>query len=258
MARPDAKAFLWPGGRLAAVSLSWDDARASQVDVGIPILDRHGIKGTFYVLPASLRLRIAKWRAAAAAGHEIGNHTVYHPCTGNFSWQTPRTMLENYTLERMEAELLLANKLIGAALGVIPTSFAYCCNQAFVGRGARAKSYVPLVARHFTAGRTGFSEVHNRPDRCDPAQLCATDLDGKTFGEVRTEIEAAAAEGRWIIFAGHEVGRRGVRQTTSADMLDRLCAYLAGRPEIWADTISAIGRHVRATAKHPGMAIRRR
>src|SRR5271157_675746 len=101
MSRSIPAAFRWPKGRRAALSLSWDDARASQVDVGVPILDRYGIKGTFYVLPAKLRRRIGLWRAAAAHGHEIGNHTIHHPCTGNFSWQAPGTMLENYSLARM-------------------------------------------------------------------------------------------------------------------------------------------------------------
>src|SRR5277367_847446 len=100
-----SKAFRWPNGRRAAVSLSWDDARPSAVETGVPILDRHGVKATFYVLPRNMTRQLKKWRAAAANGHELGNHTLNHPCMGNFiSWQTPETMLENYTLKRMERE----------------------------------------------------------------------------------------------------------------------------------------------------------
>jgi peptidoglycan/xylan/chitin deacetylase (PgdA/CDA1 family) len=123
------------------VSLTWDDARPSQVEEGVPILDRFGIRGTFYVLPRNLGPRVAKWRIAAAQGHEIGNHTLNHPCTGNFvGWQTPETMLENYTLARMERELLKANRELRSTLGVRPTSFAYCCGQSFVGRGTGLRS----------------------------------------------------------------------------------------------------------------------
>ncbi|HXI40557.1 MAG TPA: hypothetical protein VNH83_11290, partial [Bryobacteraceae bacterium] len=38
-AQDAAPAFHWPDGKRVAVSLSFDDARASQVDVGIPLFD---------------------------------------------------------------------------------------------------------------------------------------------------------------------------------------------------------------------------
>ena len=43
---PGAGAFPWPDGARAAVSLTFDDARPSQVDVGLPVFDRHGVKVT--------------------------------------------------------------------------------------------------------------------------------------------------------------------------------------------------------------------
>ena len=53
-----------------------------------------------------------------AAGHEIGNHTVGHPCTGNFAWvRYDSVVLESYDLERMRAEILQANEEIEDMLG---------------------------------------------------------------------------------------------------------------------------------------------
>ena len=52
-ANPGAGGFPWPEGARAAVSLSFDDARPSQVDVGLPIFDRHGVKVTFFLVPSS-------------------------------------------------------------------------------------------------------------------------------------------------------------------------------------------------------------
>src|SRR2546422_8938664 len=46
---PGANGFPWPGGARAAVSLPFDDARPSQVAVGLPIFDRHGVKVTFFL-----------------------------------------------------------------------------------------------------------------------------------------------------------------------------------------------------------------
>jgi len=73
----------WPEGKSAAISITFDDARPSQIDVAVPILDRHGVFGTFYVSPAGVEERLAGWRAAVARGHEIANHTFSHPCSGN-------------------------------------------------------------------------------------------------------------------------------------------------------------------------------
>src|SRR5215211_8310716 len=43
----------FPEGTSVAVSLSFDDARPSQLE-GVRILDDHGIRATFYVLPKGL------------------------------------------------------------------------------------------------------------------------------------------------------------------------------------------------------------
>jgi peptidoglycan/xylan/chitin deacetylase (PgdA/CDA1 family) len=234
------------------VSLTWDDARPSQVDVGVPILNHFGYRGTFYVLPRNMGRRVARWRVAAAQGHEIGNHSLNHPCTGNFTgWQTPETMLENYTLKRMERELLEANRVIGSALGPTPTSYAYCCGQNYVGRGAGLRSYIPVVAKHFEVGQAGYSETYASPERCDLAQVPSIKFDNKTYEELRVTLDAAVERGGWLVLMGHEVGDIRARQTTSATALRRLCAHLRRHPEIWVDAVTAVGRHIRGAVTHP-------
>jgi peptidoglycan/xylan/chitin deacetylase (PgdA/CDA1 family) len=252
MKRSTKKKFSWPEGQRAALSISWDDARPSAVEVGVPIFDEHGIKATFYVLPRNMTKQVKLWRAAAANGHEMGNHTIKHPCMGNFvGWQTPETMLENYTLQRMEKEILQANDVIQTMLGVCPTSFAYPCAQTYVGRGRTLKSYVPVVAKHFVVGRAGFSEMFASPERCDLAQVPSLDSDHKSFDELKGLLDSALAKGGWLIITGHEVGDGRVHQTASASGLDKLCRYLRKHPEVWVDTVSAIGRHIGSEVKHP-------
>ncbi len=238
------RAFAWPEGTKAAVSLTFDDARASQVENGVPLLDRYGVKATFYVVPDRLGERLAAWKQAAANGHEIGNHTVRHPCTGNFAFAREKA-LEDYTREEMERELLEANRRIEAALGVRPRTFAYPCGQKFVGRGTQLRSYVPVVAWMFSAGRGWMDEAANDPAFCDPAQLLGVELDGLDFEAARKLIETAAANGGWLVFAGHDIGEGG-RQTTRIDTLEAICEY-AKDPNngIWIDTVENVVRYVR-------------
>lgn len=239
-------ALSWPQDNSGAVSLTFDDARASQIDRGMSILDAYDVKATFYVSPGNVASRLDRWRAAAAAGHEIGNHTLHHPCSGNFAFAR-ETALEDYTLERMEAELTGANDAIRRLLGVTPTTFAYPCGQKFVGRGEGVRSYVPLVARHFVVGRGAFDESANDPVFCDLAQVAAMEADRKTFPQLRQLLDRAADEGRWLLLYGHEVGKADRHQTVSATALEPLCEYLQ-RPDsrLWVDTVAAVGEYIRA------------
>ena len=40
----------WPDSALGAVSITFDDAYASHVEVAAPLLESHGFRGTFYVI----------------------------------------------------------------------------------------------------------------------------------------------------------------------------------------------------------------
>jgi len=235
--------FAWPDNQRAAVSLTFDDARASQVFRGLPILDRHDVKGTFYVSLRPLEQQLDAWLEASANGHEIGNHTLTHPCSGNFHFAR-RNALEGLTLERMEEELDRANQEVERLMGFVPTTFAYPCGQTFVGRGESLQSYVPLVARRFVVGRAAYNEIHNDPSFCDLALATGLDADGASFEHLKALVDAAVADGGWLILYGHEVGEGG-HQTVSTDALDALCAYLKDPDhEVWVDTVATVGSYV--------------
>ncbi len=235
--------FPWPNGIRGAVSLTFDDARLSQVDRLIPILDRFGVKATFYVSPDNMAQRLDGWKKAVRSGHEAGNHTLTHPCTGNypaFRWNA----LEEMTLDGLAREIDGAQAAIAQALGVTPRSFAYPCGQTFVGRGREVKSYVPLVAERFLSGRKWLNEDANDPAFCDLSQLLAFESDGKPFAALKALLDKAAAEGRWLILVGHEVGDGGY-QTTLASSVEELCRY-AREPAngIRIDTVGAIAGYI--------------
>ena len=235
--------FRWPEGKKAAISLSFDDARASQVDVGIPMLDNHGVRATFFVVPGEVEERLAGWRSARQAGHEIGNHSLVHPCSGNFIWARDKA-LEGYTVDQMREELLAANRRLEELLGVTPDVFAYPCGQTFVGRGIGTTSYVPLVAQTFMAGRSWLDEAPNDPTFVDMAQVLAIEMDGVSFSELLPIIEEAREDSLWIVLAGHEIGESGY-QTTRLDMLDDLIRYTADPAnEIWLAPFGTVASYV--------------
>jgi|SRR5947209_3891470 len=238
-----AAGFSWPEGRRVAVSLSFDDARESQVDVGVPLFARYATKVTFYVNPPNMKSRLALWKAAAASGHEIGNHTNSHPCTGNFAWSREHA-LENYTPAMIGSEMDDANADIERLLGVKSMTFAYPCGDKFIGRGAETQSYVPLVAKRFLAGRGFRDESANDPAFCDMAQLLGVESDGMTFEDLKAAVDATTKTGGWIVFAGHEIGT-GRRQTTLVPALEQFLKYAKDPANgIWLDTVGNVAKYV--------------
>jgi peptidoglycan-N-acetylglucosamine deacetylase len=236
--------FHWPDGKRVALSLTFDDGRASQVEGGTALLDRHGVKATFYVTPSAVAQRLDGWKRAAAAGHEIANHSLNHPCSGNFPWSHSKA-LEEYTLEAIEREMSEANRRLVELLGVTPESFAYPCGQTFVGRGVNTQSYVPVAARLFATARGWLDEAPNDPAYVDFAQLTGIESDGKDFGAILPTIESAAKTGLWVVLAGHEIRASG-SQTTRLDMLDRLCAYVTDSANgVWVAPVATVARYVR-------------
>jgi peptidoglycan-N-acetylglucosamine deacetylase len=236
--------FSWPDGKKMAISLTFDDARLSQADKGIPLLDQYEVKATFYVSHGSMLKRLNTWQKAVRDGHEIGNHSLLHPCTGNFPWARDRA-LENYTLDMMRTELDSASKLIKELLGIHPVSFAYPCGQTFVGRGINTRSYVPVVAELFESGRGWLDEGPNDPVFCDLAQLTGMELDGKSFDQILPLIEAARSRGQWLILAGHEMDEQG-RQTSLLSTIEALCKYAMDPANgIWIDNVHSISSYIK-------------
>jgi peptidoglycan/xylan/chitin deacetylase (PgdA/CDA1 family) len=240
--------FQWRDGKRAALSLTFDDARQSQVDRAIPILDAHGFKGTFYVNPPNVKLRLYEWQRAVERGHEIGNHSMTHPCSGNFRWSR-RNALEDYTLARIEADIERADEAIRQMLGVKPITFAYPCAHKFVGRGEHLKSYVPLVARKFLAGRSGFDETANDPAFCDLAQVLGVVVDRMSFDQIRPLLDDALAHGGWLVLVGHEVGD-DAHQTWLAKTLEEVCRFAQDPANgLWVDSVAAVAAEVKQQRK---------
>jgi peptidoglycan-N-acetylglucosamine deacetylase len=244
-----AETTCWPVGCQGAISLTFDDAAWTHPAHAIPILDRYSVKGTFYVTYTSSNFQQAleAWRAAFAAGHEIGNHSRRHPCSGNFPFITDNA-LEEYTLEQMEAELREAQGDLERLIpGLYRCTFAYPCGQTFVGRGRGRRSYVPLVADLFPAGR-GVGECANRPHRCDLACLSSWMVANESAEQLIARAEGAARAGDWGIFCFHGIG--GEHFPISTEAFEDLVRHLAeNRNRIWTDTVLAIADHVRGLTR---------
>ncbi|MCC7491562.1 MAG: polysaccharide deacetylase family protein [Fimbriimonadaceae bacterium] len=237
----------WPAGQRGAVSLTFDDGTPDQLRDGVPRLDARGLQGTFY-LPTGgdWQQRLAPWATALATGHELGNHSVGHTCSENFANDPQPRGLESLTLADLEADLLECERRLTALFGPLPAhSFAYPCYQTDVGRGAGRQSYVPLVARHFVAGRGGGEAgFHNHPYHVDLHCVAGLTCQQLSGAEMIGLCERAARQGRWavLVFHGLQVGRLGTALNEFEELLD----YLADqRARLWCAPLATVAGHLR-------------
>ena len=90
--------LVFPNGAHAAVSLTYDDGLTSHFEDVAPTLERYGLRGTFNtpIARASVMQHAPAWRALAARGHELGNHSLFHPCIS--TPEEPRPFVGPYNL----------------------------------------------------------------------------------------------------------------------------------------------------------------
>jgi len=236
--------FPWPEGKKMALSLSFDDARATNQTLGVALLNKYDVKATFFLIPSRVRNDIEGWKKAAASGHEMANHSLTHPCSGNFLWSRDKA-LDDYTMDQMRQELEQTNVEIYELLGVRPTVYAYPCGQTYLGRGTGAQSFIPLISEMFLAGRGWLGEAPVDPFYTDMAHLSGMKMDNMEFEEVLKKVESASANGQWLILAGHETNHSG-NQTTYLNMLEQLAQYAKDPANgIWIAPIGTVAQYVK-------------
>ncbi|MCD6361389.1 MAG: polysaccharide deacetylase family protein [Armatimonadetes bacterium] len=237
----------WPGDYQAAVSLTYDDGNDTQREIAAPAMEERGFLGTFYlsVRGEDWAERLAPWVELHERGHEIGNHSLGHTCSINFQDAENPRGLETMSLEDMEADVLEAEARLQRLFPRESRSFAYPCYMTYVGMGETRRSYVPVIARHFIAGRS-FGEYGfcNSPWNCDLACLWSRPIEHTRGEEIVGHIDRALVQGRWLILTMHHIG--GARLGTGAGELEWALDYLARmRDRIWVAPVATIAEHLR-------------
>ena len=237
--------FHWPDGQRAAVSLAYDDALDSQLDHAIPALDRHGFKASFY-LPLSadtLHTRLPEWRAAAASGHELGNHTLFHQCSGSGEgrdWVEPQRDLDTTTAAQMADQVRLANAMLGVIDGRSVRTLAVPCGDVMADGG----NYVELIEQGFVAIRLGNGAVVEDMATLDPHAVSVDTPAEVTGAQLIAIVEEAARKGTMASLTFHGVG--GDYLAVSNEAHEALLDYLASHRDVyWVAPFVEIMKYVR-------------
>lgn len=234
-----AKPPAWPGGRELAVVLTYDDALSSQLDIAIPQLDAAGLKGTFFLVGSALRPEdIGRWRAAAAEGHELGNHTLFHPCARGRYDMPPQYNAESYSVVTMLAEIRTMNTMLTAIDGKPQHPFAMPCGDTQAG----GQDYVEPLR---TSGLTRYARGVTQLASVDPGHFDAFAVpslwfqENVTGAELIDAVKRAEPSGGFIVLGFHGVG--GNHLSVPAAAHAELVAYLkAHESTIWVAPFSEV------------------
>jgi peptidoglycan-N-acetylglucosamine deacetylase len=94
-----------------SIAITFDDGPSESTPRLLDLLDRHGVRGTFFQCGANARRVPGIAREVVSAGHEVGNHTFSHP------------MLHLKSVAFMEREISEAQRSIQEATGAVPSLF---------------------------------------------------------------------------------------------------------------------------------------
>lgn len=234
--------FTWPNNEKLAVSLSYDDALASQLDQAVPVLNQFGLRASFYILPNStvIRERLNEWRELAHQGHELGNHSIFHPCRAslpNREWVIAHRDLDGYTAGQMKEELGTANTFLFAIDGKEERTLTPPCGDRLAG----GEDYFPQISNLFLAIKP-LKEIPGFSVTWSPSNVS-----GEALIDYVRQMEGQT---QMVNILFHGVG--GDYLSVDADAHLELVKFLAeNQDRYWVDSFINIMRYVQSTKMRP-------
>lgn len=228
---------VWPEEKCCAISLSYDDAFESHWREVAPELEQRGFRGTFYTPIRSVFWEYAEeWKQVAKNGHELGNHTVFHPCRRPTDGPTygvfDRYDLSRYSLDEFRNEIEVANAFLKLVDGRSQRTYGNTCHNMTVGRDDQEISITPVLQELFPAARGARRNT-----------LAATELEtlnlheigcvsSHSFADLKQSIDHAKQSGGWLVICLHDVADKEERLRIARSEHTALLDYLV-QDSIW-------------------------
>lgn len=231
-------------GKKCAVVLTYDDGLNIDLTNVIPALDSVGLKATFYISDYfdGLKNQVAAWKRAAADGHELGNHTIWHPCQGGMAGREfvkPDYDLNNYSVNRMVNEIKEMNTLLETIDGKTERTFAYPCGD----RTIHDTAYLDGLKNVFVAAR-GVSPEMLPINKVDLSNVGCYTGNGQSGDELINLVRQAKASNTLLVFLFHGVGG-GHSLNVSLQAHSQLLHYLQqNEKDIWVAPMRDIARYI--------------
>ena len=234
-------------GKPAAVVLTYDDSLNVHLDNAIPALNKRGLRGTFYLTlkPEAFTKRMSEWQRAARKGHELGNHTLFHPCRGGLpdrEWVSPDYDLDRYSVHRIVDELVLTSAILEKLDGKKQRTFAYTCGETTAGDQSFIENIKPLFP-----GARGVANNFSSPEDIDLYNINAYGVYNDSGEQLISFAKQAVKEKKLIVYLFHGVGGEH-DLNVSLEAHNELLDYLKkNKKDIWVATMLDVVNYVNST-----------
>lgn len=174
------------------VSVTFDDGWASQYKNALPILNKYGLKATFYIISGELNdqpdyMSTAQIQNLYSQGMEIGSHTITH------------SDLTGVSQSKLVQEMSQSQATLQNAIGAPVVNFAY-------PYGAYNAETISVGQQYYQSQRT-VNQGYNTEDNLDLTQLKIYEVDSDiSTAQVQEWIQGAITQKSWLILVYHEVG----------------------------------------------------
>ena len=194
----------WNGKKCGLV-LTYDDALHQHLDNALPVLDSLDLKATFYLTAfhEAAKSRMNEWKKAALNRHELGNHTLFHPCDGGVGreWIKPDQDLRGYTLPRIINEIKMTNVWLESLDGKKDRTFAFTCGDKKV----EGSYFMNQLYSDFTGARSVRNEMHTI-DKINLYDVDCFVVNNHNYDEMKKWVDEALATNSLLVILFHGVG----------------------------------------------------
>jgi len=231
-------------GKKAAVVITYDDAINEHLDNAVPILDSLGLKATFYVtaFSNSVQTRMNEWKKLATTGHELGNHTLFHPCNGGTGreWVSKQNDLRNFSVKRMENEVGMTNLFLQALDGKTKRTFAFTCGDMKIDDSL----FINGMKNDFVAARAVRNEMH-KINEVDLYDIDCYMVNNHSFEEMKAWVDKAIQTNSLLVFLFHGVGG-GNGLNVSIDNHRKILSYIKQQEkDLMIGPMLTVAEHIR-------------
>ena len=229
-----------------AVVLTYDDAINQQLDNALPVLDSLGLKATFYLtaFSASMQARLSDWKKLSVKGHELGNHTLFHPCIGGTGrqWVAKEYDMNHYTVKRMVDETRMTNLFLQALDGKTKRTFAFTCGDMKVGDS----SFINAMKSDFVAARAVRNEMH-KINEIDLYNVDCYMVNNHSFEQMKEWVDKAMQTNSLLVILFHGVGGGNALDVSIPAHRDILKYIKQNEKDIWIAPMVEVAGYIKTS-----------
>lgn len=236
---PRLRVARWFLGKKAASSLTFDDSLPTQYRLLVPLLAEFGLKGTFFLTTVDLEKKKRtvwgqslacwpRWKAVAAAGHEIGSHTVKHP---NLSTIPPKEAEE----ELRDSCATIRRRLGGIRCDTL--AYPYGISTPRIRRTLAPRFYMAARGAGHSISPASPKDFYNVPS--------VTPYTRTSMRQIQGWLQTTLQKGLWLVWMLHGTQGQGW-EALPLPTFRKIFALLKGAEKrLWIAPFGDVARYIR-------------